>query len=72
MSQHKLLSPQINFNKHYTADVDAEKFENFKRQLNIIDAHNKDYAEGKTAYLMGINQFTDNGPDDYPFLIQKQ
>lgn len=57
---------QVEFNKHYNSIEESEKrFNIFKRNVRDIDEHNRLYEEGKSTYMMGINQFTDWTNEEY-------
>lgn len=48
------------YHKSYgSAEEEERRFEIFKGNLEKIREHNQLYDEGKTTWLMGVNQFSD-------------
>lgn len=57
---------QSDHNKSYEPEEDAERFVIFEANLKRIIEHNEKFAKGEVTFTMGINQFTDKKPGEYP------
>ncbi|XP_045461401.1 cysteine proteinase 1-like [Harmonia axyridis] len=54
------------FNKSYRSPVEeSTRFAIFCHNLQVIEAHNKLFEEGKTSFKIGINEFTDWSEEEF-------
>lgn len=61
---------QASHNKVYKhAEEEKLRYSVFQNNLRIIEKHNKRYAQGKTTYTMGINQFADLTEEEFGRLL---
>jgi Cathepsin propeptide inhibitor domain (I29) len=58
-SNHNFNSLQQQHNKQYNDSEDVERFEIFKKNLEMINEHNQKYERGETTFKMGLNAMTD-------------
>lgn len=56
---------QVKFNKNYSKDEIAYKYENFIQQRNYIESHNKRFMEGKETYFTDLNSFSDMSDEEF-------
>ncbi|ENN75478.1 cathepsin L-like proteinase [Dendroctonus ponderosae] len=50
---------------YQSAEAEAQRFEVFKNNLEMIRKHNLEFEQGKTSWKMGVNQFSDLTEEEF-------
>jgi Cathepsin propeptide inhibitor domain (I29) len=59
-----LCKRQVKYQKSYTPEENAKRFEIFKKNFASIQEQNRKYEQGLSTFTSGVNNFADRTPEE--------